>query len=165
MHDSGLVHVSHLADRYIRDPHEVVAVGDIVKVWVLAVDKERRRVSLTMVRPGSERRGARPAANRRPMAHPQIRVKASAAAAGREAAGRPDRRARRSHKPANRWRQPPGPRGRRGRQGPVGPINSTSAVRSDTARRLPSRGRSRATRAGRRSRDRAPNPSCRSPTR
>ncbi|MFZ5829842.1 MAG: Tex-like N-terminal domain-containing protein [Planctomycetota bacterium] len=55
MHDSGLVHVSHLADRYVRDPHEVVAVGDIVKVWVLEVDKERRRVSLTMVRPGSER--------------------------------------------------------------------------------------------------------------
>ena len=55
MHDSGLVHVSHMADRYIRDPHEVVAVGDIVKVWVLAVDKERRRVSLTMVQPGSER--------------------------------------------------------------------------------------------------------------
>ena len=55
MHDSGLVHVSRLADRFIRDPHEFVAVGDIVKVWVMEVDKERRRVSLTMVRPGSER--------------------------------------------------------------------------------------------------------------
>jgi uncharacterized protein len=55
MHDSGLVHVSHLADRFIRDPHEVVSVGDVVKVWVLSVDKERRRVSLTMVKPGSER--------------------------------------------------------------------------------------------------------------
>ncbi len=55
MHDSGLVHVSRLADRFIRDPHEVVAVGDIVTVWVMEVDKERRRVSLTMVRPGSER--------------------------------------------------------------------------------------------------------------
>ena len=55
MHDSGLVHVSRLADRFIRDPHEVVAVGDIVKVWVMEVDKERRRVSLTMIRPGSER--------------------------------------------------------------------------------------------------------------
>jgi protein Tex len=55
MHDSGLVHVSHLADRYIRDPHEVVTVGDVVKVWVLSVDKERRRVSLTMVQPGTER--------------------------------------------------------------------------------------------------------------
>ncbi len=55
MHDSGLVHVSHMADRFIRDPHEVVTVGDVVKVWVLAVDKERRRVSLTMVQPGTER--------------------------------------------------------------------------------------------------------------
>jgi protein Tex len=60
MHDSGLVHVSRMADRFIRDPHEVVAVGEIVKVWVKDVDKERRRVSLTMVRPGSERtRGPR----------------------------------------------------------------------------------------------------------
>ena len=55
MHDSGLVHVSRLADHFVRDPHDVVAVGDIVKVWVMEVDKERRRVSLTMVRPGSER--------------------------------------------------------------------------------------------------------------
>jgi uncharacterized protein len=55
MHDSGLVHVSRLADRYIRDPHDMVAVGDIVRVWVMEVDKERRRVSLTMVPPGSER--------------------------------------------------------------------------------------------------------------
>jgi uncharacterized protein len=55
MHDSGLVHVSRLADKFIRDPHDVVAVGDIVKVWVVEIDKERRRVSLTMVRPGSER--------------------------------------------------------------------------------------------------------------
>ncbi|MBN2475454.1 MAG: helix-hairpin-helix domain-containing protein [Pirellulales bacterium] len=55
MHDSGLVHVSQLADRFIRDPHDLVAVGDIVKVWVLEVDKQRRRVSLTMIQPGSER--------------------------------------------------------------------------------------------------------------
>jgi uncharacterized protein len=55
MHDSGLVHVSRLADKFIRDPHDVVAVGDIVRVWVMEIDKERRRVSLTMVQPGSER--------------------------------------------------------------------------------------------------------------
>jgi len=60
LHDSGLVHVSQLADKFIRDSHEVVAVGDIVKVWVMGVDKERRRVSLTMIKPGSERqRGPR----------------------------------------------------------------------------------------------------------
>ena len=60
MHDSGLVHISQLADRFIRDPHTVVAVGDVVKVWVIEVDKERRRVSLSMVPPGTERpRGPR----------------------------------------------------------------------------------------------------------
>jgi uncharacterized protein len=62
VHHSGLIHVSHLADKFIRDPHEVAAVGDIVKVWVLEVDKQRRRVSLTMVAPGTERtHGRRPA--------------------------------------------------------------------------------------------------------
>jgi transcriptional accessory protein Tex/SPT6 len=53
--DSGLVHISHLADKYVKDPHEVVSVGDIVKVWVLLVDKQRRRVSLTMIPPGAKR--------------------------------------------------------------------------------------------------------------
>jgi len=55
MHDSGLVHVSQLADRFVRDPYEVISVGDIVKVWVLEVDKQRRRVSLTMIPPGHAR--------------------------------------------------------------------------------------------------------------
>jgi uncharacterized protein len=53
--DSGLVHISRLADRFIRDPHEVVGVGDVLKVWVVDVDKNRRRVSLTAIPPGSER--------------------------------------------------------------------------------------------------------------
>ena len=55
MHDSGLIHVSQLAARFIQDPHDVVAVGDIVHVWVMQVDKERRRVSLTMIDPTAER--------------------------------------------------------------------------------------------------------------
>jgi uncharacterized protein len=50
--DSGLVHISRMADRYIQSPHDLVAVGDRITVWVLGVDKERRRVSLTMVPPG-----------------------------------------------------------------------------------------------------------------
>ncbi len=57
LHDSGLVHVSQMSNRFVRDPHELVAVGDIVKVWVLEIDKERRRVSLTMTAPGSRREG------------------------------------------------------------------------------------------------------------
>ncbi len=48
---TGLVHVSQLAPRYVKDPHEVVAVGDIVQVWVLEIDRARRRVSLSMVSP------------------------------------------------------------------------------------------------------------------
>jgi uncharacterized protein len=54
--DSGLVHISQMANRYIKNPYEIVAVGDVVTVWVLAVDAARRRVSLTMIRPGTERR-------------------------------------------------------------------------------------------------------------
>ncbi len=63
LHDSGLVHVSQLANRFVRDPHEVVSVGDIVKVWVMEIDKTRRRVSLTMIQPGTPRHEprARPA--------------------------------------------------------------------------------------------------------
>src|SRR3989440_4903483 len=49
--DSGLVHISQMANRYIKSPYDVVAVSDIVSVWVLNVDKDRRRVSLTMLKP------------------------------------------------------------------------------------------------------------------
>ena len=55
--DSGLVHVSQLANKFVQDPHEVVSVGDIVRVWVLEVEKDRRRVSLTMIKPGTRRQG------------------------------------------------------------------------------------------------------------
>ena len=48
VHQDGLVHISHLADRFIKDPREVVKTGDIVKVKVLEVDLARKRVSLTM---------------------------------------------------------------------------------------------------------------------
>jgi uncharacterized protein len=53
--DSGLVHISQLANRYVKSPHDVVSVGDIVTTWVLAVDRDKKRVSLTMVKPGTER--------------------------------------------------------------------------------------------------------------
>ncbi|MDR0396151.1 MAG: RNA-binding transcriptional accessory protein [Oscillospiraceae bacterium] len=45
----GLVHVSKMSNRYVRHPGEVVSVGDTVKVWVSGVDKERGKISLTMV--------------------------------------------------------------------------------------------------------------------
>jgi uncharacterized protein len=54
--ESGLVHISQMANRYIKSPYDVVAVSDVVTVWVLTVDKERHRVSLTMIKPGTERK-------------------------------------------------------------------------------------------------------------
>ena len=54
--DSGLVHISQLANRYVKSPHDMVSVGDVVTVWVMGVDHERKRVSLTMVKPGTERK-------------------------------------------------------------------------------------------------------------
>lgn len=45
----GLVHVSKLADRFIKHPSEVLAVGDTVVVWVAGIDKERGKISLTMI--------------------------------------------------------------------------------------------------------------------
>lgn len=51
--DTSLIHISRLADRYVRDPHEVVSIGDVLQVWVLEVDRERRRVALTAMPPNS----------------------------------------------------------------------------------------------------------------
>ena len=48
MHQDGLVHISELSDRYVRNPMEVVSVGDIVKVRVISVDVQRKRISLSM---------------------------------------------------------------------------------------------------------------------
>jgi uncharacterized protein len=48
VHQDGLVHVSELADRFVKDPHEVVKAGDVVKVRVKDVDVARKRIGLTM---------------------------------------------------------------------------------------------------------------------
>lgn len=48
VHQDGLVHISELCDRFVKKPMDVVAVGDIVKVRVLDVDQNRKRISLTM---------------------------------------------------------------------------------------------------------------------
>jgi protein Tex len=48
VHQDGLVHVSALANKFVKDPHEIVKPGQIVKVKVLDVDVKRQRISLTM---------------------------------------------------------------------------------------------------------------------
>ena len=50
VHQDGLVHISRMADRFIKSPSEVVKVGDIVKVWVVSVDEKKKRIALTMVK-------------------------------------------------------------------------------------------------------------------
>ena len=46
-HD-GLVHISEMADKFVRNPSEIVSVGDIVKVKVIGIDREKQKVSLSM---------------------------------------------------------------------------------------------------------------------
>jgi uncharacterized protein len=84
--DSGLVHISQMANRYVKSPYDVAAVGDVAAVWVLSVDKERRRVSLTMIPPGTERKPP----ERKPHGPPQRRPERAGAADG----GGPPRGAR-----------------------------------------------------------------------
>ncbi len=48
VHQDGLVHISQICRKRINHPSEVLAVGDIVKVKILSVDKERGRIGLTM---------------------------------------------------------------------------------------------------------------------
>lgn len=50
VHQDGLVHVSQLADKFVKDPHTVVKAGDVVKVRVVEVDVARKRIGLTMRR-------------------------------------------------------------------------------------------------------------------
>ena len=57
VHQDGLVHISQVADKFIRHPSEVVSVGDIVKVVVLEVDEKKKRISLSMRQASHKERG------------------------------------------------------------------------------------------------------------
>lgn len=80
VHQDGLVHVSALADKFVKDPHEVVKAGDIVKVKVLEVDLQRQRVALTMRMsdtPVAKKPGhPQPAAGRARTSHPSAAIHA-----------------------------------------------------------------------------------------
>ncbi|KAF1722676.1 Tex family protein [Pseudoxanthomonas wuyuanensis] len=76
VHQDGLIHISALADRYVKDPREVVKAGDIVKVRVLEVDIARKRIALTRrlddapvpQAPREDRNASRAATGQRPRA-------------------------------------------------------------------------------------------------
>ena len=59
VHQDGLVHVSALANKFVKDPHEIVKPGQIVKVKVMEVDEKRQRISLTMRLDGAPGSGLR----------------------------------------------------------------------------------------------------------
>ena len=88
--DSGLVHISQLSVNYVPSPHSLVSVGDVVTVWVLGVDKERKRVSLTMIQPGTPRqvRGPKPPRREQP---PDTNTQAPPQRARRQFIQRPPR--------------------------------------------------------------------------
>ncbi|WP_424933468.1 Tex family protein [Amaricoccus macauensis] len=60
VHQDGLVHVSQLADRFVKDPHEVVKAGDVVRVRVVEVDVARKRIGLSMRKDAGAAQSGRP---------------------------------------------------------------------------------------------------------
>ncbi|MBS4701624.1 Tex family protein [Aeromonas media] len=86
VHQDGLVHISSLTDRFVKDPREVVKAGDIVRVKVLEVDVPRKRISLTMRLDEKAGQPARKPAESRPSgagsARPWQEPKPSAPAGG-----------------------------------------------------------------------------------
>ncbi|MDX5333679.1 MAG: RNA-binding transcriptional accessory protein [Gammaproteobacteria bacterium] len=66
VHQDGLVHISAMSDKFIKDPHEVVKAGDVVKVKVMEVDLQRRRVGLSMRLADDPRDADRPAPREKP---------------------------------------------------------------------------------------------------
>ncbi|MCF3593965.1 RNA-binding transcriptional accessory protein [Rhodobacteraceae bacterium LMO-12] len=80
VHQDGLVHVSELADRFVKDPHEVVKTGDVVRVRVVEVDVARKRIGLSMRKDGGDaaskntRAPAKPKPDRSPRTTPAPRT-------------------------------------------------------------------------------------------
>ena len=143
--DSGLVHISQLANRYIKSPHDVVSVGDVVSVWVMGVDGERKRVSLTMVKPGTERpRGERSGGGGR---RPQGEGAEARGGERRSGPGGPGRGPRREQGTPSQLTSPPigTPSGDSGARpgGRAAPAEARAAEDGWSREQLPTRGRRR----------------------
>ena len=140
VHQDGLVHLSQMSNRFIRDPREAVKVGDVVQVKVISVETETKRIGLSMkaLLPALPRRRRKPrraqpavgatAAPTDP-SEPPSQQPAVAEAVGSETAGNPERR--RGPRPPRR-----DPRRMRDHRGPAPDAAPTSPCRN---RRLPRR--------------------------
>ncbi len=93
VHSDGLVHVSAMSNRFVADPREVVKPGDVVRVKVLAVDLERKRISLTLRlddEAGGRSRPRRQDDRREPRAGPARRDRGAARGGRQDRGGAPD---------------------------------------------------------------------------
>ncbi len=104
VHQDGLVHVSQLADRFVKDPREVVKAGDVVSVRVVEVDVKRKRIALTMRRDAEAAAPARREGGASRQADGGNRPNGNQRPGG---AGRPD--GRRGPPPPRKEQQPSGP--------------------------------------------------------
>jgi uncharacterized protein len=64
--DSALVHISQLATHFVRSPQDIVSIGDVVTVWVLSVDRDRKRIGLTMIAPDGPKSASPPSRESKP---------------------------------------------------------------------------------------------------
>ena len=96
--DSALIHVSEMANHFIESPYQFVSVGDVITAWVLGVDLERRRVSLTLIKPGTARPPKKPQRSnpkpqeQKPSAAPETKQSASKASAPPRKSGKKKRK-------------------------------------------------------------------------
>ena len=49
LHEDGLIHISQMSKNFVKHPSQIVAVGDVVTVWVSKIDIEREKVNLSLV--------------------------------------------------------------------------------------------------------------------
>jgi uncharacterized protein len=90
VHQDGLVHISALANTFVKDPHSVVKAGQIVKVKVLEVDEKRKRIALTMrLTDAAGQPGEQPPAAQRPQRGPHGQGKPAGAKQKRAPASAP----------------------------------------------------------------------------
>jgi uncharacterized protein len=87
VHQDGLVHVSQLADRFVKDPHEVVKAGDVVRVRVTEIDVPRKRIGLSMRKEGGAAPAQKPARGKAD----QGKASQGKAAQGKAVQGKPGR--------------------------------------------------------------------------
>jgi uncharacterized protein len=135
VHQDGLVHISVLADRFVKDPHEVVKSGDLVRVKVMEVDLPRKRIALSMrLGEPAQRQPERPGTG---VARPERRDGPERPGRGPQSArpqsARPQTQGGRGGEaPRDQSRQQPG---RRGPEQPCAPAGGALAAAFEKARK------------------------------